>query len=186
VVPSGPKSEIVLVLPEVRPVGDYAWMDERRVALYVPGDRGQPATLRIADTTTGTSELVASVVGRSIERTPGGDISFVQLNGVTDGAGQAAVIRKLFSARRVEQAVDATPAGIADLVRPAAGLQDPFLAWTPDGTLLMAGGSTLYAWRPGEHDWTVLANLGRSGIRNVTRLAVSPQGDRLAFVAEVR
>jgi hypothetical protein len=34
--------------------------------------------------------------------------------------------------------------------------------------------------------WTVVANLGAFGLRNVTRLAVSPKGDRLAIVAEAK
>jgi hypothetical protein len=46
--------------------------------------------------------------------------------------------------------------------------------------------STLYRWRSGEPNWTVVANLGALGLRNVTRLAVSPKGDRLALVAEAK
>ena len=41
-------------------------------------------------------------------------------------------------------------------------------------------------WRPGELNWTVVVNLSAYGLRSVTRLAVSPKGDRIAIVAEVR
>jgi hypothetical protein len=180
--PGGPKLEDALVLADVRPVGYYAWMDERRVALYVLGRPGQPATLQIADTITGKSAPVASEVGRSIQRTPAGDISFVQRSAAAQCVAQAAMI-KLFSTRSAERT---DPGLTVDLVHPASGALDPFLAWTPDGTLLMAVDSTLYRWRSGDSDWTVLASLGRFGVRNVSRLAVSPKGDRLAFVAEVK
>ena len=57
------------------------------------------------------------------------------------------------------------------------------VAWTPDGTLLMAHNGLLHAWRAGGEDWTPIADLGAMGLRNVTRLAVSPKGDRIAIVA---
>ena len=69
------------------------------------------------------------------------------------------------------------------MIRPAAGATDPYLAWTPDGTALMAVSSTVYRWRIGEPDWAVVANLEAFGLRDVSRLAVSPKGDRLAIVA---
>ena len=60
------------------------------------------------------------------------------------------------------------------------------LAWTPDGTLLMAVNSTVYRCRLGELDWTVVANLEALGLRELSRLAVSPKGDRLAIVAHAK
>jgi hypothetical protein len=47
----------------------------------------------------------------------------------------------------------------------------------------MAHDGTLHAWKDGESGWQVVADLGVLGLRNVTRLAVSPGGDRLAIVA---
>jgi len=63
---------------------------------------------------------------------------------------------------------------------------DPYVAWMPDGAALVALNSTLYRWRPGEPDWMPVANLAAFGLRDVTRLAVSPQGDRLAMVASAK
>jgi hypothetical protein len=48
--------------------------------------------------------------------------------------------------------------------------------------LLMAHADKLYGWRRGEADWTELADLGSLGLRGVTRIAVSPKGDRIALV----
>ena len=50
----------------------------------------------------------------------------------------------------------------------------------PDGAALVALNSTLYRWRPGEPDWTPVANLAGFA------LAVSAQGDRIAIVASAK
>jgi len=57
-------------------------------------------------------------------------------------------------------------------------------AWTPGGILLMAQGTKVYQWDPrrgGEME--VVADLAGAGLANITRLAVSPRGNRLALVA---
>ena len=186
VIPSGPKIETALLLAEVKPVGYHAWIDGRTVALYVLGERGRPATLQIADISSGRSEVVATGTGRSIQRMPTGEISFVQQERAADGVAQTAMIKYFLDAGPSERTMLGSGMRTGDLVRPVADVLDPFLAWTPDGTLLMAVDSTLYRWRSGDPNWTVVANLASFGLRNVTRLAVSPKGDRLALVAEVQ
>ena len=186
VIPSGPKIELALVLADVKPVGYHAWIDERTVALYVLGERGHPATLQIADTRSGKSEVVATAIGRSIQRMPTGEISFVQQERAADGAAQTATIKYMLDVGPSGQALPGSGIRTGVLIRPVANVLDPYLAWTPDGTLLMAVDATLYRWRSGEPNWTVVANLGALGLRNVTRLAVSPKGDRLAIVAEAK
>jgi hypothetical protein len=49
----------------------------------------------------------------------------------------------------------------------------------------MGRGAKLFAWDPalGE-EWLEVADLSAAGIGEITRLAVSPQGDRIALVAE--
>ena len=66
---------------------------------------------------------------------------------------------------------------------PVPGATAPHVAWTPDGTLLMAHGGKLHAWRQGATQWSIVADLDAAGLRNVTRLAVSPKGTHLALVA---
>ena len=57
-----------------------------------------------------------------------------------------------------------------------------FHAWTPSGLLLMAEESMLYQYdADGAANWQLVADL--SPLRDITRLAVSPSGDRLALVA---
>jgi hypothetical protein len=56
----------------------------------------------------------------------------------------------------------------------------------PDGALLMAYDSKLYLWRRGRTTWTVAADLAPLGLYGVTRIAVNPDGDRVAIVAQPR
>jgi Tol biopolymer transport system component len=167
----GKQSE--LVLSGVKPVGYHAWAGDRTLVLFV---LGQPATLQIADTRTGTAEIVARGVGRSIQRIPGGrTVSFVEREPAAQQGGAPTLwIREL----------DAETRRVTPLVRAVAGATEADCAWTPRGMLLMASGGTLYGWRRGDPDWTRVADLDALGLKGVTRLAVSPKGDRIAFVTQ--
>ena len=158
-----------LVLTDIKPVGYHAWLDAKTLALFV---LGQPATLQIADTATGKGEVLASNIGQSILRMPNGGVSFVQQSG--EGADRKLTITQV----TIEGGKPVTKT----LTTAVAGAAQAHLAWAPDGTLLMAHEGTLHAWRPGGQ-WRPVADLNAFGLRNVTRLAVSPRGDRIAIVA---
>jgi dipeptidyl aminopeptidase/acylaminoacyl peptidase len=154
-----------LVLEGVKPVGYHAWCDDHTLALFV---LGQPATLQLADTRSGRAEEIARGILRSIQRIPGsGTISFVDKD--EDGS---LVVREL----------DPKTRSVTTLVGAVAGAKEADLAWAPDGRLLMAEQDVLYAWTRDARSWTRLADLAALGVRGVTRLAVSPKGDRIAIV----
>ena len=156
-----------LVLDSIKPVGYHAWGDAHTLVLFV---LGSPSTLQIADAgfPAARGEVFAKDIGRSLQRVPGRmSVSFVQRDSVAGPALEELDIRR----RRVTM--------LAKVPRGAE-----FFAWTPDGIVLTASGTTLYQWdsrRGGA--WEQVADLGAAGLSNVTRLAVSPQGDRLAIVA---
>ncbi len=162
-----------LVLKDVKPVGYHVWADARMLALFV---LGSPATLQLADTETGKAEVVATDIGRSLQRIPGRNtISFVVREPAeSPGGARPLTIREL----------DPKTRQATRLVRAVAGATEADCAWTPDGMLLMATGGSLYGWRRGDVDWTRVADLEALGLRRVTRLAVSPGGDRIAFVTQ--
>jgi hypothetical protein len=157
-----------VVLDAIKPVGYHVWADDHTLALFV---LGQPPTLQVVDTKTGTARIVASDVARSLQLIPGGHtISFVQRDRSADP------MRLL-----IEELNPAT--GETTLLTPAvAGGDEADLAWTPDRTLLMVRGDVLYAWRRGDAAWRSVAVLDRLGLKGVSRIAVSPQGDRIALV----
>jgi hypothetical protein len=71
---------------------------------------------------------------------------------------------------------------VTPLVNAVAGAKEADCAWTPDGMLLMADKDVLYGWRRGAADWRRLADLSALGLHGVSRLAVSPDGQRIALV----
>ena len=156
-----------LVLDSIKPVGYHAWGDDHTLVLFV---LGAPPTLQIADARSAAArgEVIATNVGRSLQRIPGREaVSFQQRDSVAGNWLEAVDVRS----HRVTKLVK-TPPG-AD-----------FFVWTPNGIVLTASGTTLYQWDPqSKGEWEPVADLAPAGVANVTRLAVSPRGDRLAIVA---
>lgn len=170
-------SHPALVLAGIKPVGYHAWIDANTLALFVLGQDRQPATLQVADVRAGTARTVATGIGRSVLRTPSGSVSFVR---------QVRSAPDIPPTYTIEEIPTGNGATASVLVPPVPGSGDPNLAWTPDGTLLMAYQDALYSWRKGDRDWSKAADLAALGLKGVTRLAVSPTGDRVAMVAIAR
>ena len=156
-----------LILKDIKPVGYHAWLDAHTLALFV---LGPPATLQVADTRTGKAEVVTSDIGQSVLRIPAGGASFVQ-------QGQQGTLISQVSV------VNGKPV-TKPLTTPVPGARQVQLAWTPDGTLLMAHSGWLHAWKVGDSAWRAVVDLESLGLKGVTRLAVSPRGDRIALVAQ--
>lgn len=154
-----------LLFERIAPVGYHAWAAPTVAALYL---LGEPSALVIANTTTGRVDTMARDVGRSLHAIPGRPaVSFVQWVGR----------REPWLAE-----VDVTNRAVLRLVRMPAGAE--FHVWTPHGLVLAAVDSKLYQWDPlSGGSWKEIANLRGAGLRGITRLAVSPSGDRLAIVA---
>lgn len=151
-----------VLLENVQPVGYHAWFDVENVAVYVLGD---PSTLQIANLTTGEARIVAENVGRSLQTVPGRRaVSFAQM--AADGSSTI----RLWDLD-ADRAVDVAPS--------VEGGE--FHAWTPDGVLLQASGSAIFAWMDGA--WTQVGDFSGLG-QVVTRLAVDAQGETIAVVAE--
>ncbi len=152
-----------LLLEDVMPVGYHAWGSERTVALFV---LGAPPTLQLADANTGRASVVEQNIGRSLHRMPGQlAISFVH---------------KISDDEWWIKRLDLRTQQITPLVRTLSGSED--YAWTPSGYVLMGRGSILYQWNSGAAGWTAVADLSSQGIDGITRIAVSPAGDRVAIV----
>lgn len=150
------------VLPDADSVGYHAWLDSSRVALFV---LGAPPTLHVTNVNTGTDTVVARRIGRSLQPVPGETaISFVQV-----GPDSSVAVHRLDGESLTTRRLTTTPT------------EDPTgdHAWTPGGHLLMTTEDSLVAWRRGRADWRPVAALDTM---NVSRLAVSPSGDRLAMV----
>lgn len=153
-----------LVLEDIEPVGYHAWIDAQRVAVFVLGD---PPTLRVADVRTGVARVVADRIGRSLQTAPGAAaVTFTQ---EVDGE---------WWLREYDARLD-TVRTVAPLLGP-----DDYHAWLPDRTLLTAHGTQLLTYDDAGGEWVSIADLADAGIGALSRLAVSPDGDRLAVIAD--
>ena len=156
-----------LVLDSIKPVGYHAWANDHTLLLFV---LGTPSTLQMADARlpAAPGEVLARDIGRSLQRVPGREaVSFVQRDSVAGASLQE---------------VDARTHRVTRLVTAPAGAD--FFVWMPEGIALTASGTKLYQWDPQRGgEWELVADLASAGLTNLTRLAVSAKGDRLAIVA---
>jgi len=123
---------------------------------------------------TGIAQVAARDIGRSLQRIPGGGVSFVQR------AEEAGKRTMTISEVRLESGKPVTRA----ITTAAPGASDEYVVWTPGGALLMAAGGKLYSWRRGA-TWAPVADLTALGVTGLSRLAISPKGDWLALVGQV-
>ena len=156
-------TEPSVLMEDVAPVGYQAWADSNRIGVFVLGD---PPTLQLVDLAHGQPLVVARRIGRSLHYVPSlRAIAFVQF----DDAGAASI-----------RAVDVNTGVSATLTEARPRSQD--MAWTPEPAALMAEGSRLYSWTV-TGGWRLVDDLGAQGLEGITRLSVSPEGDRIALVA---
>ncbi len=157
-----------LVLQKIKPVGYHVWVDAHTVGLFV---LGTPNTLQLVDVATERAETVARDVGRTLLMIPHQKkISFLQR--VSDDE----LLIKSFDTKTRQTTT---------LIKALPG--NEFFTWTPRGELLMAKGSKLYKWNPGrDHDWQEMADFSSAGISDISRITVSPDGRKIAFVAKGR
>lgn len=153
-----------LVLPNIKPVGYHCWYGSDSLALFV---LGQPNSLQVATKSQDKAQVITNSIGRSLHRIP----------------KQAAVsfIRKVSATVWNVERLDIKTLQTSPIIQTIAGSED--CVWTPSGTLLMAGGSKLYKFNPAnDTTWQEIANFNILGIKQITRLAVSKDGKKVAFV----
>ena len=77
--------------------------------------------------------------------------------------------------------------GSSEVMLVRASADNESHAWTLDRTLLTTSKNVLVRWNgaiDATSGWLSVADLSKAGVKNVSRLAVSPDGLWLAFVAE--
>ena len=158
-----------VVLEQVKPVGYHAWVDTNTVVLFV---LGEPNTLQLANVRTGKSEAIQENIGRSLHKIPKREaISFVH---------------KISESEWTVKQCDLKSREVSVIIPTLPGSED--YAWMPNGALLMAKGTQVFYCSPERsRNWQMIAdfvpNLVDEGVDNITRLAVSPDGNWLALVA---
>lgn len=151
-----------VMLPALKPVGYHIWVGEGAIGAFV---LGRPNALVLADPRTERADTLTRNIGRAFARVWGRDaFTFAQLAGDTVWISEVDV-----RTRAVRRLMQAPPGG-------------EYHFWTRDGQCIASSGTRLYRWIDGR--WDVLADFAELGVKSITRLAVSPAGDKIAFVAE--
>lgn len=155
-----------LLFARIAPVGYHVWVDAETAALYV---LGKPNTLEIADHATGRVQVVAHDVGRSLQRVPGRRaVSYLQHE--SDST---------WSLRLVD--LDHSVGGTLVVVKLAKMLpRSDYVAWLSNGTAIAGQDGKLYELVGGK--WDEVADLGKWGVKGISRLAVSGDGKWVAVV----
>lgn len=154
------KSKILL---ENLKVGYHTWFDKKMIVSFVLGD---PPTLEVSNLKFKIKYPIDKNIGRSIHKIPGTElISFISNE---HGEPEIYSINPINSDKKF-------------IIDPLVGSQD--MAWTPDGTIIMGKEDKLYKLKPGtDTTWIEFASLKGFELNGITRLAVSPLGNKIAIV----
>src|SRR6266404_4057402 len=153
-----------LVLEKIKPVGYHLWVDDDTLALFV---LGKPNTLQLVDLRSGKAEVIAENPGRILRRVP--------------HENKFSFVHKVSDQEWLVKIFDLKTRNVATFIKTFPGVED--YAWTPSGVLLMANESKLFGRTKSDFAWVELADFSHAGLKNITRIAVSPKGDRIAVVS---
>src|SRR6266849_5347662 len=154
-----------LILEKTKPVGYHLWIDERTLALFI---LGKPNTLQLVDTRTEKAETIAENPGRILRRIP--------------HENKLSFVHKISDREWAIKAFDLRMRTSASLIDTLPGVED--YAWMPSGALLMGKDSKMFSVIPlTGKSWSEVADFSNAGLKNITRIAVSPKGDKIAVVA---
>ena len=154
-----------IVLIDNLTVGYHVWADNSHVALFVLGKESAPNTLHYLQLPTKKDTILAENIGRSLHKVPK-ESAITYVHKISDTNW---VIKKLnTNTLQSETLATAFP-----------GRED--IAWTSSGLILSSDGSKLYHLRGTEWKEIVLKE-SIPALKGITRLAVSPRGDKMAVV----
>lgn len=158
---SGNSKELVKDLK----IGYHGWVDKDEVVSFVLGD---PQTLQYSNVKTDENIILDENIGRTILKLPNSKL--------------VAYISKKQIPWTINT-INVKSKTIETIVHTLNGSEDFTL--TNSGILIMGKGSNLYNFDPNQDkNWVQIADLSRYGLTGVTRMAVSPKGDRIAIVVE--
>jgi len=140
--------------------------DQKMLATVLDGDK---MDLVLIDLTSKKADTLIYNAGRSLQKVPKTDSMSYSL--VNEEGNLDLYLLDMNSYENFF--VTELPIGIQDYV------------WINDTQILVGSGDKLYIYDTlGEPEWTRVASLEEYGIKNITRMAISPSGKKIALVAE--
>lgn len=153
------------ILEDLTGVGYYAWSSSTKLALFIVGE---PHTLVAVDLSTNDQVTITSKIGRCLRRFPNGDIAFVHM--IDE---KTWLLKRLNMSTYQPELITAMLEGVEDF------------ALLKDGTILMAKESKIYKFnRAKDISWKEVVDLSHLGLRNISRMAINANGDKIALVNE--
>jgi len=161
--PSNHSTQGKALFPEVKNVGYYYWMNEHEVMMFLVGE---PHSLVKGDTRDESIQQVTSNIGRGMGETMDGDFLYIQK-----------LSEKTWYIKQLD--IETLKSNI--VIETLEGSED--FTVMSNGHLLMAKQSTIYTFDPkGTKEWTAVADLGKFGLKKITRLAYNQ--DRVLVVVD--
>jgi hypothetical protein len=147
-------------------IASHAWQSPTAIAATVQQPDGTHA-LHLIDSGSGAAETIEAGIGRSF---------FVRPDRTAIG-----FVRKVADGSLVIREWDAKTRKARETAFALEGAED--VACTPEGRVVMGRKSRLFFLEPADDRWVEFADLDKSGIRSIARVAVSPDGKWIAIVS---
>lgn len=148
----------------LKPVGYHVWIGDAMIGAFVLNNPA-PNALVLMHPLTDRVDTLARGIERAFARVPGRSaFTFVQRTDTSTLVSE----------------VDVRTMRVRRVMTGPAGLE--YHVWLPDGTMLISGQGQIWRWANSR--LTPFVDLRTFGITGVSRLALSPDGKTLAFVAE--
>ncbi|MFK8016076.1 MAG: TolB family protein [Gammaproteobacteria bacterium] len=147
---------------DITGVGYHAWLRPEMLALFIVDE---PMRLETVTLDGAPPRTVATNIGRSLHRTSRGTLAYVQKD--ADGRGTL---------------LEYDPESNAGRLRAKLPVDGEDLVWLADGSALIANGRSIYRLPSAGSSWQELGDLTRSVAGDISRMAVSPNGEWLALV----
>lgn len=155
------KAPAVLV-PNLK-IGYHCWFNEIVIVAFV---LGEPATLQACHLKENENFILQKSIGRSLHKIPGKE--------------KISYISKASTPWQIKE-LDPISGSSSEIIATLEGSED--MAWTPNGEIIMGQGNLLYKFSPNkDKEWVEFANLEDFELKGVTRIAVSPKGNKIAIV----
>ncbi|MBO3697478.1 hypothetical protein [Roseivirga sp. E12] len=152
-----------VIFEKIAPVGYFAW-NKDEILMFV---LGQPASLVMANPNEVDDKIITSNIGRTIKVVPDSpDFTFER----REENGEVMIYR-LNSVNKETIPIIKKPESSRDW------------AITQEGTYITSVGSKLLSYNPKRNqEWVEVMDLGETGAKGITRMAVSANNKRLALV----
>jgi hypothetical protein len=153
------------ITPKTKDIGYYSWITKDELALFRL--EGETNRLWFENLKDHRNRQITSSIGRTL---------------LTDKSGAVIYVHKFNDDYwYIKKYYPAT--GTIDIIVQTPGKTEDF-SIAPDGTYIMGLGEKLYSFHPVyQPTWKEIMDLSIYGIRQITRLVISPDGKKLALVS---